>query len=66
MYCTCIQCFIKKVRCEVCNEELNKSCLRSHVKKEHIKNQHIKNQYYYQDDERTASHNDNKRPASRN
>ena len=62
MYSTCIQCFNKKVRCEFCNKELNKSYLRSHVKKQHIKNQHIKNQYYNQDDKRTASraalHND--------
>ena len=53
--------FIKKVRCEFCNKDLNKSYLRSHVKKQHIKNQH-----YNQNDKRagvfsasrTASHND--------
>ena len=54
MYSTCIQRFNKKVRCEFCNKELNKSYLRSHVKKQHIKTQHIKNQYYIQDDKRTA------------
>ena len=48
MYSTCIQCFNKKVRCEICNKGLNKSYLRSHVKKQHT--QHIKNQYYNQDD----------------
>ena len=35
-YSTCIQCFDKKVRCEFCNKELNKSYLRSHVKKQHL------------------------------
>ena len=35
MYSTCIDCFDKKVRCEFCIEELNKSYLRSHIKKQH-------------------------------
>ena len=48
MYSTCIECFIKKGRCEFCNKEINKSYLRSHVKKQH----------YIQDDKRAASHND--------
>ena len=52
MYCTCIQDFNKTVMCDFCNKELNKSYLRSHVKK-----QHIKNQYYNQDDKIS---NDNK------
>ena len=48
MYSTCIQCFNKKVRCEFCNKELNKSYLRLHVKKQHY-NQHYKyNQHYNQ------------------
>ena len=46
MYSTCIQCFNKKVRCEFCNKESNKSYLRSHVKKQHLY------QHYY----RAASH----------
>ena len=45
MYSTCKEYFNKMVRCELCNKELTKSCLRSHVKK-----QHVKNQYYKQDD----------------
>ena len=49
-YSTCIQCFNKKVRCEFCNKELNKSYLRSHVKKQHLY------QHYNQDDKREASH----------
>ena len=61
LYSTCKECFNKEVRCEFCNRDLNKSYLRSHVKKQHIKNQH-----YNQNDKRagvfaasrTASHND--------
>ena len=36
MYSTCIECLNKKVRCEFCNKELNKSYLRSHIKKQHL------------------------------
>ena len=35
-YSTCKECFNKKVRCEFCNKELNKSYLRSHIKKQHL------------------------------
>ena len=49
MYRTCIQCFNKKVRCEFCNKELNKSYLRSHVKKQHLY------QHYNQDDKHTTA-----------
>ena len=45
-YSSCIQCFNKKVRCEFCNKELNKSYLRSHIKKQHYKQQY--NQQYNQ------------------
>ena len=54
MYSTCIQCFNKKVRCEFCNKELNRSYLRSHVKKQHLY-QHY-NCTASQDDKREASH----------
>ena len=52
MYSACIECFNKKVRCEFCNKELNKSYLGSHVKKQHTREatQHIKNQHYIQND----------------
>ena len=54
MYSTCIECFIKKVRCEFCNKKLNKSYLRSHVKKQHYNlDDKILN-----DKKRAASHND--------
>ena len=45
-YSSCKECFNKKVRCEFCNKELNKSYLRSHIKKQHY-NQHD-NQHYNQ------------------
>ena len=48
MYSTCIQCFNKKVRCEFCNKELNKSYLRSHVKKQHYKQHYNYNQHHIQ------------------
>ena len=44
-----IQCFNKKVMCEFCNKELNKSYLRSHVKKQHVP------QHYNQDDKHTTA-----------
>ena len=36
VYSTCRECFNKKVRCEFCNKELNRSYLRSHIKKQHL------------------------------
>ena len=45
-YSSCKVCFNKKVRCEFCNKELNKSYLRSHIKKQHLY-QHY-NQHYNQ------------------
>ena len=36
LYSTCKESFNKKVRCEFCNKELNKSYLRSHIKKQHL------------------------------
>ena len=45
-YSSCKVCFNKKVRCEFCNKELNKSYLRSHIKKQHLY-QHD-NQHYNQ------------------
>ena len=38
MYSTSIEFFNKKVRCEFCNKELNKSYSRSHIKKQHFHN----------------------------
>ena len=45
-YSSCKECFNKKVRCEFCNKELNKSYLRSHIKKQHYNQQY--NQHYNQ------------------
>ena len=36
LYSTCKECLNKKVGCEFCNKELNKSYLRSHIKKQHL------------------------------
>ena len=36
MYSTCKECFDKKVRYEFCRKDLNKSYLRSHIKKQHL------------------------------
>ena len=54
MYKNCKECYIKKVRCGFCNKELNKSYLRSHIKKQHNQqsnqqhnNQQHHNQQYY-------------------
>ena len=48
MYNSCKVCFNKKVRCEFCNKELNKSYLRSHVKKQHYNQHYYYNQHYNQ------------------
>ena len=51
MYSNCKVCFNKKVRCELCNKELNKSYLRSHIKKQHMQHnyrQHTQQQHNYQ------------------
>ena len=45
MYKICKEYFIKKVKWEFCNKELNKSYIRFHIKKQHY-NQHIKKQHY--------------------
>ena len=36
-YSTCIECFNKKVKCEFCNKEFNKTYLSKHIKKYIIK-----------------------------
>ena len=48
MYSTCIECFNKKVRCEFCNKELNKSYLKSHIKKQHVPQSYTQGQSYAQ------------------
>ena len=44
-YSSCKVCFNKKVRCEFCNKELNKSCLRSHIKKQHLYKHYNRDSY---------------------
>ena len=48
IYSSCKVCFNKKVRCEFCNKELNKSYLRSHIKKQHLYQHCNYNQHYNQ------------------
>ena len=36
IYSTCKECFNKKVWCEFCEKELNKSYLGSHIEKQHL------------------------------
>ena len=36
LYSTCKECFYKKLRCEFCNEELNRNYLRSHISKQQL------------------------------
>ena len=45
IYSSCKVCFNKKVRCEFCNKELNKSYLRSHIKKQHFYQHYNYNQH---------------------
>ena len=45
MYNSCKVCFNKKVRCEFCNKELNKSYLRSHIKKQHLYQHYNRDSY---------------------
>ena len=33
LYSTCIECFNKKVKCEFCNKEFNKTYLSKHLKR---------------------------------
>ena len=33
LYSTCIECFNKKVKCEICNKEFNKTYLSKHLKR---------------------------------
>ena len=44
-YSSCKVCFNKKVRCEFCNKELNKSYLRSHIKKQHLYQHYNRDSY---------------------
>ena len=41
MYSTCIECFNKKVKCEFCNEEFNRTFLSKHIKRCFIEMLHL-------------------------
>ena len=44
LYSTCIECFNKKVKCEFCNKELNKSYLSKHLKRCNINHDNTNNE----------------------
>ena len=44
LYSTCIECFNKKVKCEFCNKELNKTYLSKHLKRCNINHDNTNNQ----------------------
>ena len=44
LYSTCIECFNKKVKCEFCNKELNKTCLSKHLKRCNINHDNTNNE----------------------
>ena len=33
IYCTCIECFNKKVKCQLCNKEFNKTYISKHIER---------------------------------
>ena len=49
MYSTCVRCFNKKVKCELCNKEFKKTYFPKHIKKLHLNNynneNHIENNF---------------------
>ena len=45
LYSTCIECFNKKVKCEFCNKEFNKTYLSKHIEKLHSYDNKIINNY---------------------
>ena len=44
LYSTCIECFNKKVKCEFCNKELNKTYLSKHLKRCNINHYNTNNE----------------------
>ena len=44
LYSTCIECFNKKVKCEFCNKELNKTYLSKHLKRCNINHNNTNNE----------------------
>ena len=44
MYSTCIECFNKKLMCELCNKEFNKTYLSKHLKRCIINHDNINNE----------------------
>ena len=44
LYSTCIECFNKKVKCEFCNKEFNKTYLSKHLKRCNINHDNTNNE----------------------
>ena len=44
LYSTCIECFNKKLKCEFCNKELNKTYLSKHLKRCNINHDNTNNE----------------------
>ena len=44
LYSTCIECFNKKVKCEFCNQKLNKTYLSKHLKRCNINHDNTNNE----------------------
>ena len=44
LYSTCIECFNKKIKCEFCNKELNKTYLSKHLKRCNINHDNTNNE----------------------
>ena len=50
LYSTCIECFNKKVKCEFCNKEINKTYLSKHLKRCNINHDHTNNEIINQNE----------------
>ena len=62
LYSTCIECFNKKVKCEICNKEFNKTYLSKHLKRCIINHDNTNNEIINQNenhDNNNYTNNDN-------
>ena len=57
LYSTCIECFNKKVKCEFCNKELNKTYLSKHLKRCNINHDNTNTEGALRDE--IINHNEN-------
>ena len=59
MYSTCIECFNKKVKCEFCNKELNKTYLSKHLKRCNINHDNTNNEIINHNENHDNNNNTN-------